>query len=161
MKILRILLFILIGLCLLDPANALASAEVYQDSGRIPVDEVLWNECTGENVHLSGIMLWTNHGVVTPSGILQWSFKTRYQGVIGVGETSGIKYQGISGEQGFGTAAADPELPYHYAAGRMFTIRLVAQGKAPDLVMKVKGRLTVTPDFKWLAYIDSYQLICK
>jgi len=162
MKTLRVLVFLLAGLCLLNPGSALAKAETFHDSGRIPVDEILWNECTGEDVHLTGVMLWTNHGVVTSSGMLQWGFQTRYQGVSGLGLTSGTKYQATGGgEQGYGTAVADPDRPYHYAAGRMFTIHLVAQGSASDLLIRAHGHLTVTPDFRWLAWIDRYELVCR
>jgi hypothetical protein len=162
MKSLRVLGIVMILSCLLVTGSARAEVESFHDSGLIPVDVILWNECTGEDVHLSGSLRWINHGVVTNSGVLQWRFHNKYQGVTGIGLVSGIKYQAIGGdEQGYGTAVADPDRPYHYAAGGMYTIHLVSQGNAADLLIKARGRLTVTPDYRWLAHIESYQLICR
>ncbi|HSF82868.1 MAG TPA: hypothetical protein VLA49_16660 [Anaerolineales bacterium] len=162
MKSIPIFSFILTGVLLLSAGSALAGAETFHDSGRIPIDETLWNDCTGEYVHVTGTILWTNHGVVTSTDILHWGFQNTYQGVSGIGETSGIKYQVTKGgEHGYGTAVADPDRPYHYAAGSNYTLHMVAQGKAPNLVIRAQGHVTVTPNFHFVTHIDPWELVCR
>ena len=78
MKILRTVTFILMGFYLLSAGSALAGSETFHDSGRIPIDEMLWNDCTGEYVHVTGTMMWTNHGVVASTDILHWGFQNTY-----------------------------------------------------------------------------------
>lgn len=92
---------------------------------------------------------------------LKWSFQENYQGVSGVGLTSGITYRAISGNHGYGTTIEGDQLPYHYAAGGNYKLRLVAQGKAPDLMVQNQVHVTVTPDFRYVVEIFDYTLVCK
>lgn len=68
MKTLRLLLCALAILCLLPVGSAQAGAEVYHVSGQFEIDETLYNECNDEYVHLTGTMMWNNHGVLTSPG---------------------------------------------------------------------------------------------
>ncbi len=161
MKTFRILLIVVLLLCLQPAGSVLAATDSFHDSGSFDIDEDIWNECTGEYVHLTGSMMWINHGLVTKSGVVQWGFQNIYQNLSGVGLTSGIKYQGSGGEHGYGSAVEDPEHPYHYAAGGTSTIRLVAQGRAPNMLIQSRIRVTVSPDGSWHGYIESYESVCK
>lgn len=162
MKIFRFIIYSLALLSLLPLSSALAGVDGYHDRGTIPVDELLWNECTGEVVHLTGVLMWSSHEVVTNAGTMQWGFQTRYQGVTGVGETSGMSYQAISGEHGYGTTLVEAvDLPYHYAAGGTMTTRLISKGDQPDLVIRNKVRVTVTPDFVYRVEIYDYEVVCS
>lgn len=162
MKTIRCIFFCIVLLSLLPLGNALAGVDAYHDRGTFTVDETFWNECTGEEVHLTGTMMWFSHGMVTSSGIMQWGFQARYQGVKGIGLTSGTIYQANSGEHGYGTTVIENAiLPYHYAAGGTYTTRLIAKGNQPDLVIRNRVRVTVTPDFIYRVEIYDFEAVCR
>jgi hypothetical protein len=161
MKIFRVILFVMAFLSLLPLSSALAGAEPIHESGTFDVDEIVWNDCTGEDVHLTGTMMWTGHGVTTRSGVVQWGFQIRYQGVTGVGLTTGTKYLANSGEHGYGSLIEDPDHPYHYAAGGINTVHLVSQGNSPNLKVSYRVHVTVTPDFHYHVEIFDYTAVCK
>jgi hypothetical protein len=106
-------------------------------------------------------MVWNNHSVLTSSGVMQWNYQMNYQGVSGVGLTSGMRYRGIGGEHGSGSMVVSAEQPYHYAAGMIQTMHLVAQGEAENLRIKYHARVTVTPDFRYTVEIFDLESVCK
>jgi hypothetical protein len=161
MKTFRFLLTAAVVLMLMPVWGAQAGAQVFNERGQVPVDEVVTNLCTGEDVHLTGTLMWVNHSVVTSPGVLQWNYQMNYQGVCGEGLVSGIQYRGIGGEKGSGTTVEGEEIPYHYTAGGIYTLHLVAQGIAPDLKIKYHVRVVVTPDFKYTVEIFDYEIVCK
>lgn len=161
MKALRFFLAALAILCLLPVGQAQAGAQVEHVGGKIPIDEMLYNECNDEYVHLTGTMVWNGQLVETRPGVYKWGFQEIYQGVSGIGLTSGITYRGISGNHGYGSLIEGDKLPYHYAAGQTYKLRLVAQGKAPDLMEQNQVHVTVTPDFRYVVEIFDHTLVCK
>jgi hypothetical protein len=131
------------------------------ENRQIPVDEIFYNECTGEEVHLTGEMHSINHFFGTVSGEYHWGFNNKYHGVKGVGLTSGIQYIATGGDQGYGTTVEVPDQPYHYAAGSVISFRLLGQGGASDLQIQANGHVVVTPDFRFVVWVDTYRAICK
>ncbi len=161
MKTLRFLLSALAILCLLPVGSAQAGAEVIHVGGQFEIDEILYNECNDEYVHLTGTMVWNGQLVQTSPGVYKWGFQENYQGVSGVGLTSGITYRGVSGNHGYGTTIEGDKLPYHYAAGGNNKLLLIAKGKAPDLIERNQVHVTVTPDFRFVVEIFDHTLVCK
>lgn len=159
MKIFRILLIITV-FCLVPLGSALAGAQADIYNVRIPIDEVVYNECTGEEVHLTGMVHNMNRIIDSNNGNHIWGFQFKYQGVKGVGLDSGMTYNAVGGEQGFGSLLDVPDRPYHYTAGSTMLIKMVSQGKAPNMTIKAKVHVVVTPTH-WTVDINRYELICK
>jgi hypothetical protein len=160
MRTIRILLILAI-LCLVPVGSALARAQTDIYNVRIPIDEIMYNECTGEDVHLTGMVHNMNRIIDTSVGNHIWGFQFKYQGVKGIGLDSGMTYNAVGGEQGFGSLLDDPDRPYHYTAGYIITMKLVSHGKAPDMTIKARVHVVVTPNYQWTVYINKYEVICK
>lgn len=162
MKAFRFVLIVFAFLCLLPIESALAGAEPIHDSGTFDIDEIIMNDCTGEEVHLTGTMMWKGIEIFTDSGLHKWGFQIRYQGVKGVGLTSGTIYQFNSGEHGYGTDVPLEEsgIPYHYAAGWIQTIRLVSRGSIQNMVVRHHTVVTVSPN-GYRVEIYDYEAVCK
>jgi hypothetical protein len=84
----RLVLTLLGALALALPAVSAASTTVQRDSFDI---EVLI--CNGDTVHLTGTLLSTSSATSTPSGGLSAALHFQPQGVSGVDEQTGVRFQ--------------------------------------------------------------------
>lgn len=153
-------LLVVIALLFLQPVSSVfANAGTTTNNEKFTWDTIIWNECTGEEIQLTGTILYMSASVTTDAGTLQWNFLDRYQ-FTAVGLSSGIKYQGVGVYKGFGTTVANPELPYHYVVGAVQKVKLIGQGDAPDFHLSLSHHLTITPTYQETA-IEELHSICE
>jgi hypothetical protein len=129
------------GLAATGLAAVPASADVLEHQ-QLPVEGPLYNACTGEVVDLSGNVDWLMTSTVDSSGAVHVAVQTNFAGVSGIGETTGIRYEGTG--HGGSVLTFNPPFPQEYTNSSMQ--QLISQGSAPDMVFVFKSHLTINAD---------------
>ena len=160
-KIFNLLIPCLAVLALALSTSSAGALGPVTNSWEEPVDVLVYNECNGEWVWLTGSMHLLNHENLTRSGQLQWQSRISYHDVRGVGLTSGKTYVGVGVSQGGGGSIEFPnQTPVHYHAMSQNTMSLIGNGGLEDYKVFMNFHLTVTPDFEWHAYFENFRLEC-
>ena len=126
-----------------------AGAVVDNVNIKVPLDTVLFNDCTGEDVHFTGVEHLRTHVTINGSTFVA-SLNVNDQGITGVGLTSGLKYNR--------TGATHENDVFHGALGTVIVFTnsfdMHSQGSAPNftihevfsLVVNANGEITVSRD---------------
>jgi len=155
----------IIGILILAVALTLAmvlpaSAAVTQND-KVPTDRWEWVECAnngnGELVHLTGDLHVLS--AVTDDGAggfhVKWHFQP--QGISGVGEITGDKYQGTGVTQW--QLNAKPPFPYEETYVNNF--RIIGPGKGNNLLVHQNLHITVNANGEVTAEVDNVKIECK
>jgi hypothetical protein len=135
----------LVWLSLLTPPLSAAT------STKIPLDAITFNTCTGEEVELSG----TIHLVSQTQSDGSVLGHINYQGVSGVGLTSGTEYRASSVDN-FRLGA-----PFPSDIHSVRSFRLVGRGTEDNLLVKFLFHITVNADGEVTATVDDVSSQCR
>ena len=153
----RTILGLMMVLALLAPASAWGKATTVREEETVPFDVVFFNECTGEEVHLTGELLIRVRTTIDATGGIHATFHLTPRHVRGVGVESGIAYKVVGGERDSFNAAAD-EAPLVYTATMMFNV--VSQGGSDNLKVKYVFHVTINAQGEVTAEIDNFSFAC-
>ena len=161
-RLLKSWMLVLILLLVFSSNRVVGATGPYTDSWQEPVDAIVYNPCTGEEIWLTGSIHILYHDNLTPSGQLHWETRTNYHQVTGVGLTSGLTYVGTGVDQGGGSTIVETSSnPYHYEASSQNTMSLVGKGRTANYKVFMNFHLTVTPGFEWTADFTNFRIACK
>lgn len=119
-------------------------------STRMPLQFIRFADCTGELVEISGTIHFVTQ--TQADGSVMGHFN--YQGVTGVGLTSGITYQ---------TAAVDQvrlRTPFPSSIASAQSFRLISPGSASNLLVHVLYHITVNGNGEVTVFIDALRTQC-
>ena len=136
-KIFSIAFFSALLLTLNSFAGALTNQWSYTDQ----MDETVSDACAGEDIAFQGPIHFNGSEVITPSGHYHLTLHSNYQGVSGVGQTSGDTYNLVSGTSNnlnidFGTNGGEGTF--------IQNIHVISNGVVYDAT--VRAHITVTPN---------------
>lgn len=102
----------------------------------------IFDSCTGEVVDFSGYVDWLISSDIDPSGSIHFVVQTNLSDFRGVGETSGIKYEGT----GHGGSVVNAQGPFPMEFTNTMYQQMISQGPAPNLTTTFKSHMTVNAD---------------
>lgn len=110
----------------------------------------------GEVVELTGTLHMVMHFTVDPNGGYHYDLSFQPQGMSGVGETSGDKYQatGITRD-----SANFSTLPYNSTYVNNF--RIIGQGTGNNFIVHENVHFTINANGELTAYADNFSASCK
>ena len=129
----------LAALCLGHGAPARAQATVFTLAQAMPVDTIL-TACNGETVHVTGTANCLEHTSTSSNGNFVFDAHMNYQGVTGVGLTTGAQYQ---------VQSVDDLMligPVPSIITSVLSAQLIGQGSVPNLTMHAIFHLVVNSD---------------
>ena len=141
--------------------NAAAKATASTSDEKIPVDFLLFISCAnggaGEYVHLSGYLHAVSHVTVTGNNF-HVKYHNQPQGISGVGETTGDKYQatGVTQEQ-YGGSLVNGQ----YADTYVNNFRIIGQGPGNNYLVHETIHVTINANGDVTTYIDNFTVDCK
>jgi hypothetical protein len=155
-----LLALIMLFAALLRPAPvSAASAYTYTVSQDYPVYAFIYDSCnTGgytDEIFLTGYQHFLMNITVAPSGafVIDYTFNT--QGISGVGETSGLKYQAVSIVRG----QLSGNVGYQSTSDETFNI--IAQGSGNNIVVHANIHMTVNANGTVTADVYNYSIACQ
>lgn len=114
--------------------------------------------CNGEDVHLSGELLFISHITVDASGAIHSAFILVPQDVVGVGAETGVQYRAVGGDrEQFYNLDADVG-PITYTNTDMYN--LVSQGGSDNLQVKYTFHATVNANGELTVEFDHFSAKC-
>ena len=114
--------------------------------------------CNGEDVHLSGELLFISHITVDASGAIHSAFILVPQDVVGVGADSGVQYRAVGGDrEQFYNLDADVG-PITYTNTDMYN--LVSQGSSDNFQVKYTFHATVNANGELTVEFDHFSAKC-
>jgi hypothetical protein len=134
-----------------------AQATTVRETVTEPLDLVLFNECTGEAVALTGELRITTKTTIDADGGTHATFHLVPQDVQGVGLESEIEYRGVGGARIHFNADAD-EVPSIFTATALFN--LVTQGGSDNLQVKYRFHVTVNATGEVTAEVSDFIIRC-
>ena len=134
-----------------------AQATTYRETFTVPFNLVLFNECTGEDVALSGELRIRVKTTIDANGGIHSTFHLVPRRVRGEGVDSGIRYKLVGGARIHFNADADGA-PLNFTATAMFN--LVSQGGSDNLQVKFTFHVTVNANGEVTAVVDNFRLRC-
>ncbi|MDH3244714.1 MAG: hypothetical protein OEM26_08875 [Saprospiraceae bacterium] len=115
-------------------------ALTFKDVGTVDFPHTVFNDCTGEDVEFTGVVHYSDHGTITPSGNALVHFHFNFSNMTGTGVDSGIKYQCVTAyNEKFNETAG-------LAASIHITQNMIAQGNNPSLIFDIDGVFVVNPN---------------
>ena len=148
MKRSRLALVILFGLMMSAMLTMPVHAEVTQNDVKIPFDMYVYNPGAAEWVHLTGYL---HILMIDYDGYTYRVFQSNLQGVSGIGETSGDKYQAT---QGGTTVVNAPRVPYPpFEMTTTFNSRLIGPGTGNNYLMHSVFHITVNANGELTAVV--------
>jgi hypothetical protein len=120
-------------------------------STTIPLDAIVFNNCTGEEVELSGTIHLVSQTQRDGSEVGHFN----YQNVSGVGLTSGTTYRASTVD----TFRLKAPFPSDIHSVR--SLHLIGQGTEDNLLLKVLFHITVDANGKMRASIDAVSIQCR
>ena len=126
------------------------------DHYTVPVNYVVANDCTGEEIQLQGRMHVQYTALETPDGWRAESM-SNYQGVTGTGLTSGRTYRFV----GSGNTNVDFRRPFPAHNSVVHTVRIISQGGAPNSHYKLHWHFTINSAGRLSVEFDRAQAECR
>ena len=139
---------------------ALPSADTFTSSATIPFDVYVFISCAmsgvGEEVHLTGNLHVLDHFTANANGGFMVTSHYQPEGVMGVGSSSGDKYQatGVTSDR-FNVNG----LPYTGTYVNNF--RIIGQGNGNNYLVHENFHVTVNANGEMTAYVDNFSVECK
>jgi len=134
-----------------------AEAITITDSVTEPYETTI-TACNGEEVHLSGELLFIYHVTVDANDAIHSAFILVPQNVVGVGAETGVRYRAVGGDrEQFYNLDADVG-PITYTNTDMFN--LVSQGGSDNFQAKYTFHVTVNANGEITVEVDQYSARC-
>jgi hypothetical protein len=136
------------ALCLAQATHDVSWQDIY-------IDDVIYNECTNEYVHLTGVDQFHLQWTFDPDAGVHVMQHDSLQGVDGVGVTSGNTYRAVGAASTNGYSRG-PSV----AVTTVVPFLLVSRGSEPDFHGMFIYHVTVNADGTTTAVKDSFQVTC-
>lgn len=141
--------------------NSAARATAYTSNEKIPADLVVFIPCAnggaGENVDLSGFLHAVTHVTVTGNNF-HVKYHTQPQGISGVGETTGDKYQGTGETQEqYGGSFVNGQYEDTYVNN----FKIIGQGTGNNYLIHENLHVTINANGEVTTLIDNFTADCK
>ena len=138
-----------------------AAASVFHDNVRIPVDIEVFIPCAaggaGEFVVLTGNLHVLFHETVNGNRF-NVKFHTQPQGISGLGETTGDKYQGTGvTQERFGGSFVNGQFSDTF----INNFRIIGQGPGNNLLIHETFHVTFNANGELTALVDNFRAECK
>jgi hypothetical protein len=144
-------------LCLLAASSAWAQKGTKaSDNFSTPMNDIIANDCTGEEIKLSGAVHTQYNARETSDGFRAES-GTNYEGVSGVGVSSGRKYRLVGSDR----SVTDFRKPFPSRSTVVQTVRLISQGGAPNSSYKVQWHYTMDANGRLTAEVFKTEAECR
>ena len=121
-----------------------------------PMNETIADDCTGEEVRVSGDVHTQYTAHETADGF-HAEAGSNYQGVSGVGVTSGRKYQLVGSDK----SVTDFRKPFPSRSTVVQTVRIISQGSAPNSHYKVHWHYTIDANGRLTAEVFKTEVECR
>ena len=110
----------------------------FNDQSFFTIDDYAWSECSGESIHITGQIHIDVHGVIN-NNRMNFAIHDNYQGLTGVGETSGKLYaaSGVFNDVYNGNFSGS------YTESMKSSIRFNTAGGGNNFVMTMQSNTTV------------------
>ena len=145
---------------LFSMGGASAAAGTFTETNKIPLNMGVFVSCAaggaGELVSLSGDLLILSHLTVDSAGGVLYESVFNPQGVSGIGQTSGDKYQGTGVTR---TTEYFGRLPFQYTTVNNF--RIIGQGTGNNFSIHENFHVTVNANGEVTATVDNFSADCK
>ena len=90
-----VIILVLLALSLSDAAPALAKATVIHEDYAVPVDEVIYSDCAGEEIHFNGEFHVSAHTTIDENGGFHATFVGNDHNVTAIGLSTGAIYRRV------------------------------------------------------------------
>jgi hypothetical protein len=158
MKVRNVVLALAI-LFALTASPAMAEATTYRENYKIPVNVYVWVPCAadgaGESVILSGRLHVLFHYTLDGNGGFHYKSHSQPQGVSGLGQTTGDKYQGTGVTQ----YQDNGKVGYEYTYVNNF--RIIGQGSGNNYLIHNNLHHTINANGELTAWVDNFSAECK
>lgn len=148
----RVLSFPLLFCCVLFAVQHRKVSDQYT----VPLNYVIANDCTGEEIQLNGRMHVQYTALETPNGWRAESM-SNYNGVSGTGLSSGRTYRLV----GSGRTNVDFRRPFPAHNTVVDSVRLISEGGAPNSHYKLHWHFTFSADGKLSVEFDRAETECR
>lgn len=135
------------------------AAATFTESNRFPIDIIEFVQCAeegvGEEVRLYGKIHELFHITSDNAGGVHVKIHSNFQGVSGIGLTSGDKYHGTGVTQEGFNIKSGSEFTF------VETFHIIGQGAGNNLVIHDKTHFTVNSDGEVTTFHDNFTFECK
>jgi hypothetical protein len=142
----------------LSAATPTHAATTIRDTFTVPVDQVLVNACTGEEVALSGHITTTSATIIDSTDGFHAHVTSTPHHLRGTGLRSGRTYVVV------GATLDTIQAPAHgaqFVSNFTSTYKLVSQGSSENLQIRMMGHVTITPTGELTAVFSNLSLVCQ
>ena len=143
----------------LTVSPAMAEATTYRENYKIPLNMYVWIPCAadgaGEWVALSGRLHVLFHYTFDGNGGFHYKAHYQPQGISGLGQTTGDKYQGTGVTQ----YQDNGKVGYEYTYVNNF--RIIGQGPGNNYLIHNNFHYTINANGELTAWVDNFSAECK
>ena len=125
-------------------------------SEKQPLETIMFNDCNGELVELSGSVHFLFHITESANGGFTFRSQTNYQGVSGVGLSTNVKYQA---KETFSDVYHSNSLQFNETMHQQ--VKLVAQGATEDLDVNFTFHITANANGEISVFFDKFSFECR
>ncbi|MBA3765491.1 MAG: hypothetical protein H0W99_00620 [Acidobacteria bacterium] len=147
---------ILQGMALPTPVRADDPEPAFDQNLIFPINFTDDNPCTGETIAVSGDMHVRAKLSYDANGGQHFQLATNYQGVNGIGLTSGAEYHVVSGQPIISNSITPQE-----EETLLLTQRYISQGKGDNYLLDIRFHLVSTANGDLKVTMDSFTIRCK
>ena len=145
---------ILLTMTLVMPVQAEATTIITNDKSQLNMYASI--PCTGEIVHLEGILHSTYHAIVDDNGGFHVKYHANPQGVSGVGLFNEGKYRATGVTQGMTTFHENGGMTHTYVNN----FRIISKGSEENYMIHVNSHMTINPDGTITSFHDNVRITC-
>jgi hypothetical protein len=135
------------------------AATAFTDNASVPIDQVVFISCAnggaGESVTLSGTLHVLFHFTVNGAGQVTVTSQVNPQGVSGIGEITGSKYQGTGVSSSIATGRVGSQTT------TINNFRIIGQGPGNNFLVHENLHFTVNANGTVTASVDNLSVACK
>jgi hypothetical protein len=137
--------------------QARAQAVVFHDQFEVPVDEIVYSDCAGEDIHFTGSFHVASHTTVDANGIAHVHITANDHNVSGVGLSSGTKYRRVGATNQ--TYKFDGSLPLNVSVTNSFNF--IGQGANNNFLLISSFHFTINANGEMTGFVDNFRLECR
>ncbi|HEX8773574.1 MAG TPA: hypothetical protein VF735_08175 [Pyrinomonadaceae bacterium] len=148
--------FLLPGMALPMPVRAEDPEPAFDQNLIIPFEFDDVNPCTGEIINMSGNLHVRAKLSYDANGGQHFQLAANYQGMTGVGQTTGVQYVAVSNQPIISNTITPQE-----EETLLLTQRFVSQGKGANYLLDVRYHLITTANGEMKVTVDEFKIRCK
>jgi hypothetical protein len=150
------LAMILPGLTLPVPVRAEDPEPAFDQNLIIPFDFSDVNPCTGEIIYMSGELHVRAKLSYDARGGQHFQLASNYQGMTGIGQTTGVKYNAVSNQPIISNTITPQE-----EETILLTQRFISQGKEANYLLDMRYHLVSNANGELKVTVDEFRIRCK